>query len=138
MRSLVIKYYSDYVKMIFTHTKGKSLLASEESLCCRCNPSLLCVINAVLRRCLYAFAASFHLYKMYSICTRRDDVYFKVSDSIVALQNRVPFISKQSASKIFSLFSGYLSFISAILHSPSTFSNVAIFFFVCSHPSLMV
>ena len=96
------------------------------------------MIHIVLRRCLYAFAAGLHLYKMYSIRTHRDNIYLKMSDSVVALKNRVAPASKQVACNILSLLSSYLSFISAIFHSPSSFFNTATFSFLCPQPSLMV
>ena len=112
--------------MTFAAIEGQAFPASKVTFR-RCSYApLLHMIHIVLRRSLYAFAAGLYLYKMYSIRTHRDNIYLKMSDSVVALKNRVAPAGKQVACNILSLLSSYLSFISAIFHSPSTFVNVAI------------
>ena len=124
--------------MTFAATKGLPSFASEKSFRCACNPSLLCQADICLRRSLYVFPAGLHFYKMYSICCGRDDIYLKMPDPEVSLKDSMSFGFKQSAGDLFSSASGYLSFISAIFHSLSTFFSTAIFSLVFPHPSPMV
>ena len=124
--------------MTFAAIEGQAFPASKVTFR-RCSDApLLHMIHIVLRRSLYAFAAGLHLYKMYSIRTHRDDIYLKMSDSVVALKDCMAPAGKQVACTILSLLSSYLSFISAIFHSPSSFFNTATLSFLCPQPSLMV
>ena len=124
--------------MTFTAIEGHSSSASEKSFRCICNPSLLCPIDIILWWRLYAFPAGLYLYKMYSICGSRNNVYLKMPYPEVAFKNHMPFRLKQSAGDVFSVTSCYLSFISVIFHSPSTFFSTAIFSLVLPYPSPMV
>ena len=112
--------------MTFVTAERKSFPASEKPLCRRCNLLLLCAVYIFLWRSLYAFAAGLHLYKMYSIRAFRDDVDLKMPYAEVALKDCVSISAEQAASGFFSLSSRYLSFISAIFHSPSTFVSTAV------------
>ena len=124
--------------MTFTAAEWQSSPASEKPFCCARNPSLLCQAYIFLGRSLYVFLAGLHFYKMYSIGSGRDDVYLEVPRPEISLKDHMSFGFKQPAGKIFSSASGYLSFISAIFHSLSTFFSTAIFSLVLPHPSLMV
>ena len=112
--------------MTFVAAKGKFFPASKKALCRCSNPSLFGLAYIFLRWGLYALPAGLDFYKMCSIRTCRDDVDFKVSNAEVALKDGMPFTAEHSAGNIFSLLPCYLSFISAIFHSPSTFVNIAV------------
>ena len=124
--------------MTFTAAKWHSSSAPKKSFCRPSYPFLLRQAHIFLWRSLYAFAAGLNFYKMYSVSICRDDVNLKMSRPEVALEDNVSLAFKQAACEIFSLSPRYLSFISAIFHSPSTSFNTAILFLVFPQPSPIV
>ena len=102
LRLIALECDCHYIKHAFQASVRFSGSAAEVSAGGPYYASLLCSVYIFLRRCLYAPAAGLDLYKMYSNCVERYDVYLQMSAAPVPFEDGMPHALKQCACNVFS------------------------------------
>ena len=102
LRLFAVKRHCNDIEHAFVVAVRNSLPAVQEAKCSLCDAGLLLMSDIFLWSCLNIILAGLHFYKMYSIFTQGDDIYFQMSASPVPCEYGMSKTFKVSACDLFS------------------------------------
>ena len=94
-----------HIEHAFQTSVRRSLAAFEIFAGCPYDAGLLCPVDVFLWWRLYVQATGLYLYKMYSICSERDQVYLQMSAAPVPFKDGVSHALQQCACNVLSQLS---------------------------------